>query len=256
MSDQSPAGAPSLYVYAIVPADRFKGALADPGLEAVPVTPVGYGPVAALVSRTAQSRVRPSRANLTAHQRVVDAAHRTSPVLPVRFGTILPDEATVRSELLEPDLDRFAALLERMEDKDEYRLKVSYVEDAVLEEVVRASPPIQRARAELRRRNGRGSRDGMIVLGEMVRAELERVRETDSSAILEAVQPHVVDYERLAERADAVALHAALLVRRDDSERLEEAVEEMARRQGDRVQVELLGPLPPWDFTEISAAAL
>lgn len=230
-------------------------AASEPGFESgiggSPVAPVGRGPISALVSPVREDRVRPSRANVTAHHAVVDAAHRVAPVLPVRFGTVMPDEAAVGDGLLAPNLDRYSEMLRDLDGKAEYRLKASYAEDVVLREVVERSPAVRRARAESARTDRPANRDRMIRLGELVRNELYRIKDADRRAIIEEVAERVTGLRELAERTEVVAVHAALLVERGRARHMEEAVQSVAGRQAGRMTIELTGPMAPWDFVDI-----
>lgn len=234
----------------MVSGGRYEPDPAQPGLDDAPVTIIESGKLAALTSDTEQTRVRPSRANVTAHQRVVDDAHRNGPVLPVRFGTLVPDAETVARDLLDANAGKLLDLLRRVDGRDEYRIRATYRQDVVLREIVAGSAPIRKARARMQGRGGAAFRDDMIDLGEMVRSELERRRQVEAAAILDAVEPHAESWERLAERSDEVAVHAALLVRADRAPALEAAVGRIAEAEAGRLDVELIGPLPPWDFTE------
>jgi hypothetical protein len=95
-----------IYVYAIIPAvnpkpfevaslspaDPRVGTIRWDGLAAV----VGAAPLLDFHALPREDAVR----YLLAHQRVVEAVMRTAPTLPVKFGTILPDEAAVVSLLM------------------------------------------------------------------------------------------------------------------------------------------------------------
>lgn len=229
--------------------------MSEPGIDGSRVSPVRRGHISALVSSIRESRVRPSRANVTAHQAVVDAAHRQGPILPVRFGTVMPDEASVGNDLLSPNSDRYQAALRQLHGKAEYRLKATYVEDTVLREIVERSPAVRRARADANRPGRPASRDRMIALGELVRNELGRLKEADRAKVLHQLASHVAGCEQLPERTDAVAVHVALLVERNRARRLEQAVEALAAEQTDRMRIELTGPLAPWDFAGTEEAS-
>ena len=54
------------------------------------------GRLAAVVSRIAPGRIRPQRANLAAHHRVLHDLAEQWPVLPVVFGTVAGDEEQLR----------------------------------------------------------------------------------------------------------------------------------------------------------------
>lgn len=242
------------HIYAIVPADRT-ARLEASGIEDRPVSAVACGPVAAVTSPAGSQRVRPSRANLSAHQKVVSAAHAVGAVLPVRFGTVMPRSA-VLADLLEPDHARFADMLADLEGKDEFRIKCRYLPDVALREAVEANRSVQRLREKVRSA-GRGARHAdRIRLGELVFAELERLRHRDGAALMEPVAPHILAWEPIDDPSDDVPLHVAVLVDRRSLPKLEAVLEQAAARQEGRVRVELIGPLPPWDFSHVSAGAV
>lgn len=247
------------YVYGIVPSSgtgRFEGS----GIGDTPVEVMTHGRIGALISPVMGARVRPSRANLMAHQQVVSAAHSSGPVLPVRFGTVMPDRAAVVSELLEPDRQHFETLLSHLDGKDEYRVKCQYLSEIPLREVVARSRSLQRLRQRVQSAGPSARPSDRIALGELVVAELERLREIDSAQMLEALTPHILAWEPLADSPGDPSspegpLHAAVLVDRGETARLEAALERTAEAQRGRMSVELTGPLPPWDFTHVTAGA-
>lgn len=242
------------YIYAVVAAGgSARGDQA--GIEGLPVGAVAHGPVAALTSPAPEGRVRPSRANLTAHQKVVSEAHAAGPVLPVRFGTVMPNRAAVVDELLEPRRRHLEELLRQLEDRDEFRVKCRYLPDVALREVVERNRTIRRLRERMTAA-GRAPRQGeQIQLGELVMAELERLRRADAAVVMEWLSPHVLAWEPVDDPSDDVPLHAAVMVDRRTVAHLEASLERVAERQRDRMHVELIGPLPLWDFTQLVAGA-
>lgn len=237
------------YVYCVLPATAAGDAAgAGPdGVDGRPVEVTALDDVAALTSTVAGPRARPSRANVLAHEKVVGTAHRNGPTAPVRFGTVVSGgKAEVRT-FLEEDGHYFRALLKDFEDRDEYRLKCRYLPDLALREVVESSRAIQRLRDK--QRSGRTVQPSeQIRLGEVVAAGLEDLRRRDAVATLQAVRSQVQDWSELEERSDEVAVHLAVMVERAATAGLEQALERFADQQSGRLQIELVGPLPLWDF--------
>ena len=64
---------------------------------------VRSGPIAAAVSDIADTELHETEA--LGYLDVLSALLRDGPVLPARFGTVAPDEAAVREEILDPDAD-------------------------------------------------------------------------------------------------------------------------------------------------------
>jgi hypothetical protein len=244
------------YVYAVVPSDIPVRRLADQrGIEDQPLRLVTEGSVAAIVSPTESERVRPTRAALRAHEEVAASAHRSRPVVPVRFGSLFPDADAVARDLLAPNRLELEELLETVRGKDEFRLRARYLSQVALRDVVARYPEVQRLRRRLASLSGGAERSAGVQLGEMVMAGLEALREEDAANIMDEVGSLVAASEQLADRSEDTALHAAFLVDRSRIGELEGAIERVAKRQRERLQLELTGPLPPWDFTVIQAGA-
>lgn len=241
------------YVYAIVAAET--AAPRDvKGLDGRPLAVIRQGSVSALVSTVDSDRVRPSRANLSAHHDVVASAHGLGPVLPVRFGTVFPDEDAVKVELLGPEQFRLEAMLADFEGTDEFRIRCRYLPDVAVREVVERNPGIRKLRSRAAAAPSSVARQAHEMrMGELVMLEMERLREHDADALLSVVGPHILAWEPVESPSDDVPLHAAVLVSRADVSALESSVEKFAVDQKARLQVEMVGPLPPWDFSHVAA---
>ena len=249
------------YVYAVVPASPEGGRGAGGGARAdAPFSPAGIGgrsvhrvtvgSVAALCSPLDGRPVRPSRANITAHQSVVESAHAAGPVLPVRFGSVLPDEQTVMDEMLAAAERQLRDGLRRVEGHDEIRVRAAYRPDVALSEVLRSDRRVVRLRDRLRNRPGGGSTGDRIELGELVAAALERLREADEDDFRSCVARYSTAAADLGSRSDQEAVHSALLVDRAAQGPVDAALAGWAERHVDRLAVSVVGPLPPWDFTD------
>ena len=84
------------YLYGITMADAAAAndgaSPAAQGVAGASVETVVEGRLAAVVSRLESDAVRPQRANLAAHHRILRDLAETRPVAPVVFGTIARDE--------------------------------------------------------------------------------------------------------------------------------------------------------------------
>lgn len=98
-----------LYLYAIT--DRA-GLPADggSGIEGAPLLTVPYREIVAVVSAVTEARVEATPANVWLHEEVVEALMAVCPVLPVRWGTVLPDERRLFA-VMEEHHDGFVAAL-------------------------------------------------------------------------------------------------------------------------------------------------
>jgi hypothetical protein len=197
--------------------------------------------LAALVGSPPSGRSLGRASDLLAHdealRRVVAAR---TPVLPMRFGAVLRDEAAVVDDLLHEHHEEFRQALDRVRDRVQFSVTVRYREDVVLREILAEEPELHRLRHD-------PTFAARLRLGERVVAALERRRPKERSALLAELGGF--EEIRLAERAEPdVVLAAALLVRTGESAVLERRLAQLARRNASRLLVRLAGPNAPYDF--------
>jgi len=249
-SHASGAGDNRCYIYGIVPAD------VEPTPDAVGVgDPPGrveairHGKIAALVSEIDASKQLGSPEDLTAHQRLLDAAAKDAPVLPVRFGAAMTSPDAVAEELLAPAHDEFAAALGELEGRAEYVVRGRYVEDTVLREVLSENSEAASLRDEIRAAGDEdATRDLRIRLGEIVNEAVTAKREADTRALGDGLAPHCVASKVREPIHEDDAANIAVLAETGKQADLEEALSEVARDWEGRVELRLLGPMAPYDF--------
>jgi len=263
-----PAPAPSAetgcYVYAIVAGDGTGAGQGAIGIEpggAVDVIP--YDGLAAVVSEVDLEAMRiggaaPEVAEggwlanaVRAHERVVLAAFRSAPTVPMRFGIVHPDRETVRRMLAE-HAEGLHAELARFDGLAEWSVRV-HVDQEVVAASVTAEPDPEAAPAPpeeggrdylLRRRTQRVTRDR---LREFIAERLAEI-EHDLAAVAR-------DSSIGANQGDA-AFSAAFLIARSDEPRLLSVVETLGVRLADHgFTFELGGPWPPYHFTDLRLEA-
>lgn len=240
---------PACYVYGVVPASaRLPGKLTGLGPSGR-VRLVRAGEIAAVVGQVALGRPLGSRADLTGHERVLDAlVDAAVPVAPMRFGAVVADAHAVTDELLAPHEEHFAELLRDLAGRAQFTLSGSYVEEPVLREVLEEYPQLRELQDEISGLAPEQAYHHQLRLGEMIVAALKDKRHDDGADILDVLTPYAVDVVvREPAPADGV-VDAAFLVadgRRDD---FDAAVEECGSRFAGRVRLRLLGPVPAYDF--------
>lgn len=236
-----------LFVYAVVRAERDlpEGLV---GVDGNPVTLVPYGEIAAVVGEVALDRPPGRRADLTAYSAVMEALVPGGAVAPIRFGVVLRDDREVVAEVLAPRESGLTRLMEQLDGHVQYNVRASYVEDAVLAEILRGDAEIRRL-SDLTRAVPEEARVGeRIRLGALVSQTWERLARLDADHLLTEVAPVVAAHAVRREPGPAAALDAALLVETARSQELEDALELLAEQAAGRMRLSLVGPLAPYDF--------
>ncbi|MFF0459263.1 GvpL/GvpF family gas vesicle protein [Streptomyces mexicanus] len=237
----------STYVYGITAASHpapTEG-MAGVGDPPRPVRVLRAGSLAAVVS-DAPEGLRPKRRDLLAHQNVLGEIGAAGCVLPLRFGSVAPDDDTVLGVLTERAA-HYEERLGALDGKVEYNVKAHHVEDAVLHRVMAENSEI-RALAEANRQAGGGSYDDKIRLGEMVAAAVKAREAEDAERVVRALEPEAAAVSVGPESTGWLA-NVSFLVARDTAGRFLESIEQ-ARKDLPHLELRVNGPLPPYSFVE------
>jgi hypothetical protein len=226
------------YVYGVARSDITPSLGA--GVAGAEVRLVRHRGLAALVSDVPSAGVRARRRDLLAHSDVLQAAFAAGTVLPLRFE----DEAAVADELLGGRHDALTSLLDELEDTSELTVRASYVEEAVLAEIVNEDARVARLRAQ--------SRD--VQLGEAVAAALAAKRARDASAIVATLESLARDLVVEEQREPYEVVRASFLVDRREVSAFDRAIEVLARERAGVIAVRCVGPLPPHSFVRLGGA--
>ncbi|MFF4250410.1 GvpL/GvpF family gas vesicle protein [Streptomyces sp. NPDC001663] len=237
----------STYVYGITAKShsalpKGMGGVGDPPL---PVRVLTAGDLAAVVS-DAPEGLRPKRKDLLAHQNVLAEAGAAGAVLPMRFGSVAPDDDTVTSVLTER-ADHYKERLQALDGKVEYNVKATHQEEAVLHRVMSENPEI-RAMTEANRQSGGGSYEQRLRLGEMVVAAVKD-RETEDAAEVQSALEPVATAVNAGPESTGWLVNLSFLVERDAAESFLAEVEQV-RKGHPHIELRVNGPLPPYSFVE------
>ncbi|MFC9291423.1 GvpL/GvpF family gas vesicle protein [Streptomyces sp. NPDC057052] len=237
----------STYVYGITAASHpaLPEGLSGVGEPPLPVRVLRAGDLAAVVS-DAPENLRPKRRDLLAHQTVLGEAGAEGCVLPMRFGSVAPDDDAVTGVLTER-AEHYLERLRALENKVEYNIKASHVEEAVLHQVMADNPEL-RAMAEANRQAGGGSYEQKIQLGEMVAAAVKAREAEDAAEVQRVLEPLAASVEPGPESTGWLA-NVSFLVDRDEAARFLEAADGL-RESRSHLEVRVNGPLPPYSFVE------
>lgn len=218
------------------------GGVGDPAL---PVRVLGEGELAAIVS-DAPEGLRPKRRDLLAHQNVLDEVGAGGPVLPMRFGSVAPDDPAVTGVLAERG-EHYRERLGALDGKVEYNAKATHDEEAVLHRVMGENPEL-RALTEANRQAGGGTYEDRLRLGEMVVAAVQ-TREAEDAAEVQRVLEPAASAVSVGPDSTGWLANVSFLVDRRSAEVFLAAVDEV-RESHPHLELRVNGPLPPYSFVE------
>lgn len=191
---------------------------------------------------------------LLAHQVVVEHVMKKHTVLPVKFGTVLatPDEV---QELLSRGRQQFVDTLGWIHDKVEVEVAATWDTEQVLREIS-TEPEIMRARDVTASGPGQRSLEERIRLGQMVKASMDRRRDSHRERMISFLKPVAVDVQPNALVSDEMVMNVAFLVERANQEEFDGRVRQLNDLFHDQINFRIIGPLPPYSFATVEVTRL
>jgi Gas vesicle synthesis protein GvpL/GvpF len=243
----------ALYAYGITSAD---GPLPEgvPGLNPdAPIERVTVGDLGLLVNRVTTDQLQVDADDLSetgrlatlarSHDAVVRAAAAAAPVLPFRFGTVVPDK-TAACRLLAEHGDTARAQLRRIGTSREWGIKI-----------VRRSAEPDPADSRTVDRVGVSGTEYLARRRRSLeeRESAERTAERTAQQVEEALRPHVTEsVRRGGSPGSPLLLDLAVLVPPNREAAFAAATAELRERlASDRLELEVSGPWPAYSFAAL-----
>jgi hypothetical protein len=243
------------YVYAVIPSGEQGtfdvGGVGDSHDE---VYSISNCHVAAVVSASPLADYRGLKREqavhyLVAHQRVVETVMRDFAVLPVRFGTVLPDEAWVY-RLLAQGETLFRAALEQIADRVQMEVVVLWNLQEVFQELGQDAHIVQ-LKQEIARLPADETLVERVAIGQMVQAALEQRRATVRDCVVYPLRELALDLMLSPPMDDSMVANVALLLDPDGREALDRQLELLDQEFKGQLLFRCVGPLPPYSFATV-----
>jgi hypothetical protein len=247
------ATAQGKYMYCIIRSEEpLQFATLGIGERGDVVHTVNYMNLAAVVSDSPVMIYEGSRRDMMAHTRVLEEVMRDHSILPVRFGTVAPNEDAIREKVLKRRLGGLVGLFGEVERRVELGIKAFWYEDAIFQEIVAEHEQVRALRDNLLGRPLEETYYDRIRLGEMIESIMWQKRSQDSERILAPLRPladNTVVNKVITER---MVLNAAFLVHRERQTAFDETVKALDEEMGKRLIFKYVGPVPPYNFVSIT----
>jgi hypothetical protein len=189
------------------------------------------------------------------HWQVLETVAEHATVVPVQFGTAMAGEDTVAAEFLAPRRQSLDAQLAAFDGKVQLTLKGTYDEAVLLRSIIDGSPAVAQLRERVRGLSEAAGHFERVRLGELVSAEVDQARARDVEALHARLDGLAVATSREPASGLQAAVNSAFLVERGRTAEFARAVDAAAEELGGRIELRLLGPLPPYSFVTEEAPA-
>jgi hypothetical protein len=244
-----PAGARAKYVYCIIRSaePRRFGAIGL-GSEPTEVQTVSFREIAAVISDTPEEVLDATRENVLAHERVNETVMKSFTVIPMSFGTVFKTRDDI-VELLRGAYDAFRDVLDKMQEKVEFGLKVLWDRDVMIREIENDDEDIRRLKNEISAVPG-STYFARMQYGRQIEAALQTRSEQYVADIFNQLRDVSVAARANKPIGEKMIMNAAFLVSRDKETAFDAKVKEVGALY-DKLNFRYTGPWPPYNFVNI-----
>ncbi len=237
------------YVYCIIKTQTPLG-FGPLGIGAEPAVThtVNFRDIAAVVSNTPMVVQDPTRDNVLAHQRVNETVMQQHTVIPMSFGTVFKTDDDI-IELLRSAYDAFVDVLNKMQDKFEFGLKVLWDRDQIIREIEEEDEDIRRLKGEISSQKG-STYFARMQYGRLIDVALQARSERYVAEIFHGLRDVSVASRSNKPIGDRMIMNAAFLVAREAEAAFDARVKEIGLRY-DKLTFKYTGPWPPYNFVNI-----
>jgi hypothetical protein len=237
------------YVYCIIEAaDPLKFGPVGIGTDPAEVYTVHFKNLGAVVSDAPLEVLDSTRENVLAHERVNETVMREHTVIPMSFGTVFKTREDI-IELLRSAAEAFGDVLNKMQNKLEFGLKVLWDRDQAVREVEADDEDISRLKKEISGQKG-PTYFARMQYGRLVDAALHARSERYVAAVLDELRDVSVASRINKPIGDKMIMNAAFLISRDQEQAFDGKVKSIASRF-DKLTFKYTGPWPPYNFVNI-----
>jgi len=248
-ADPAATGSRGKYVYCIIEAtDPLRFGPIGIGADPSDVYTVHYRNLAAVVSDAPLEVLDSTRENVLAHERVNETVMREHTVIPMSFGTIFKTREDI-VELLRSAAEAFGDVLNKMQNKLEFGLKVLWDRDMAIREVEGDDEDIGRLKKEISGQKG-PTYFARMQYGRLVDAALQTRSERYVAHILDQLRDVSVASRINKPIGDKMIMNAAFLISREKETAFDARVKSIAGRF-DKLTFKYTGPWPPYNFVNI-----
>ena len=211
---------------------------------------VHYKEFAAVVSNCPLIIFDPTRENALAHEHVNEIVMKDFTVLPMSFGTVFRTEDDIKA-FLRGTYDALVEVLQKMEGKIEFGLKVNWDKDEIIRELETENDEIRRLKEEIAASPNTSTYFARMQLGRVIESALQAKADAYVTEIYEALRPAAVASRSNKPIGDKMIMNAAFLVDRDNTKIFDEQISDVAKKYENKLSFLYTGPWPPYNFVNI-----
>ena len=239
-----------LYLYGIIDA-RDGLNVSMPGIEGGDIETIEVDGIAAVLTRVACQKIRPQRANLAVHHKLLRELVEHQAVIPCAFGMVASSEEQVQ-EVLRANRDELLGQLDRFRGKVEMSLSVYWNTSNIFEFFVAGNQELKAMRDRVFRAGRAPSMDERLELGRSFESLLRQCCERHTQQVIDTLSPYCAEIRDIDPGQEQMIMKLVCLVPSNQQSRFEKGVQEAARKFDDHYTFKYSGPWAPFDFVDVT----
>ena len=186
---------------------------------------------------------------LMVHQAVIETVMKRYTILPIKFGTLLEDNAQVQ-RLLKQGYVVFTDALHQMQGKVEVEVAATWDTAKVLQEIGNEEE-IVRLKERVMGRPAEETLEQRIQVGKRVKELLDLRRDSYHERMIDFLKDTALDLQPNALLSDEMVLNVAFLIHKMKQEEFDNRVRELDGVFHNEINFRVIGPLPPYSFSTV-----
>lgn len=221
------------------------------GIEEGLVYTISNGDLSAVVSDVSDKKIRPQRRHIAAHQEVLNRLLKDNTVLPFSFGIVANSHRAVKN-ILSRNHEVLIEQIHRVCDKFEMGLRVRWDVPNIFEYFVNANTELKRIREQFFTSNRTPTRGEKIEIGRMFDRILNESKELYTQKAEDVLFRCCAEIKRNECPDEYGVMNLACLINRNDRDRFEAAIADLAELFDDNFAVDYHGPWSPHNFVDLN----
>ncbi len=239
-----------LYLYGIFPAPGPQDLQLE-GLDKQPVHTQVVDSFTFLYSEAQQDRYLASRRNLLGHEKVLeqamDAGYRT--LLPLQFGLVIEDWATVTQQLTVPYGQGLKKLFDQLDGRREVGVKVFWEADRELQLLLEENQSLKEKRDALEGKTL--SMDEVVSIGQAIERAMEARKQAIIQTFRDALNPLASERVENDTLTESMIYNAAYLISWQAEPEFSAQVEDLDRQFDGRLKIRYNNFTAPFNFAQL-----
>jgi len=214
------------------------------------VTGIAIGDLMVIVSEAPETEIMATRRNMLAHTKVLEGAMEHGPVLPFRFGMIVP-AAALDNQLVQGRERELHQILSDLSGRTEVGIRITLDETSVMQLIVDSRQDLKAAYEAVAGQDEKRTHYQRLELGREVAQNLEATRDEIGRRALERLAAVGIDLKELDRTGDREALHLACLATAEQENALLTTLEEIDAEHPGLYEIKYVSPVPPYNFVNL-----